>query len=92
VPLKLVEALACGRPVVATPELVAGLALVDGQDLLVANNASGLAASIVRLLTDPDLADRIATHGRDSFDRDLSLDASLGRLRAESLLSNRPSQ
>jgi glycosyltransferase involved in cell wall biosynthesis len=59
-PLKLIEALAYGLPVVATPRAVAGLAVRGGEHLLVANGAEAFAAALVRVLRDgaPELAQR----------------------------------
>ncbi len=41
-PLKLIEALAYGLPVIATPRAGAGLALHDGEDCLIAADAEQL--------------------------------------------------
>lgn len=49
---KVLEAWACGRPVVLTPLATNGLALPQGHDALVHSRAEGLAASVVALLTD----------------------------------------
>jgi glycosyltransferase involved in cell wall biosynthesis len=59
-PLKLIEALAYGLPVVATPRAVAGLAVRDGEHCLVADGAEEFAAALVRVLRDgaPELAQR----------------------------------
>lgn len=69
VPLKLAEALAWGRPVVSTPELVAGLDLVDGRDVVVGHDDVALAARVVELLTNSDRADEVATAGRRAHQR-----------------------
>ena len=50
---KVLEAMAAGTPVVATPRAVAGLALGTGEEVLVADDAAGLAAAAVALLRDP---------------------------------------
>jgi len=50
---KVLEAMAAGTPVVATPHAVAGLALGAGEEVLVADDAAGLAAAAVALLRDP---------------------------------------
>jgi len=50
---KVLEAMAAGTPVVATPRAVAGLALRAGEEVLVADDAAGLAAAAVALLGDP---------------------------------------
>ncbi len=59
-PLKLIEALAYGLPVVATPRAVAGLSVRDGEHCLVADGADAFAAALVRVLRDgaPELAHR----------------------------------
>jgi glycosyltransferase involved in cell wall biosynthesis len=59
-PLKLIEALAYGLPVVATPRAVAGLEVHDGEHCLVADGAEAFAAALVRVLRDgaPELAHR----------------------------------
>lgn len=53
VPLKLAEAMAMATPVVATPQLVEGLQLVDGEQLIVANDDTAFAAAILELADDP---------------------------------------
>jgi glycosyltransferase involved in cell wall biosynthesis len=59
-PLKLIEALAYGLPVVATPRAVAGLDVRDGEHCAVADGADAFAAALVRVLRDgaPELAHR----------------------------------
>jgi glycosyltransferase involved in cell wall biosynthesis len=51
-PLKFVEALAYGLPIVATPRAAAGLAVRDGEDCLLADGAEAFAAALVRVLRD----------------------------------------
>jgi glycosyltransferase involved in cell wall biosynthesis len=51
--LPVLEAMASGTPVVATPRAVAGLALGTGEEVLVADDAAGLATAAVALLRDP---------------------------------------
>ncbi len=62
--LKILEALAAGRPVVSTSVGAEGLELEPGRDLLVADGPAPFAAAAVRLLTDADLRDRLAQAGR----------------------------
>jgi polysaccharide biosynthesis protein PslH len=50
---KVLEAWACGRPVVLTPLATNGLQLPEGHRALVHTSADGLAASVIALLTDP---------------------------------------
>ncbi|MEW5868443.1 MAG: glycosyltransferase family 4 protein [Chloroflexota bacterium] len=62
--LKMLEALACGTPVVATPQAVSALQDIQpGEDLLTAKDAAGLAQAILRLLKDEELRQRIAANG-----------------------------
>jgi glycosyltransferase involved in cell wall biosynthesis len=66
--LKILQALAAGRPVVSTPDGAAGLNLVPGEHLLVAE-MDDLAGAAARLLTDPDLQARLCRAGREAADR-----------------------
>ena len=68
---KLLEAFACGCPTVATALATNGMGTVAGRDLLVAEDARGLASALAELLEDP--------HGRAA---ELGRSA---RLRAEAL-------
>jgi glycosyltransferase involved in cell wall biosynthesis len=61
---KLLEALACATPSVASPLALQGVSVVAGEDVLVADGAEPLAGEIVRLLDDPGLRDRIGPAGR----------------------------
>jgi glycosyltransferase involved in cell wall biosynthesis len=58
--IKVLEAFAHRRPVVATPAAVAGLDVVDGRSVHLGSTAAELAAHTVRLLGDPDEARRTA--------------------------------
>ena len=68
-PLKLIEALAYGLPVVATPRAVAGLAVRDGEHCLVADGPEAFAAALVRVLRDgaPKLRPARARAGRGAL-------------------------
>jgi glycosyltransferase involved in cell wall biosynthesis len=61
-PLKLIEALAYGLPVVATPRAVAGLAIESGVNGLVADGPEAFAAELTRVLRDG--AEEVARRGR----------------------------
>jgi glycosyltransferase involved in cell wall biosynthesis len=51
-PLKFIEALAYGLPVVATPRAAAGLEVRDGEHCLIAEDGEAFAAALVRVLGD----------------------------------------
>jgi glycosyltransferase involved in cell wall biosynthesis len=75
IPNVLVEAMASGVPVVSTrisgiPELIE-----DGRNglLVEAGDAVGLSEAIKRLLTDPQLASRLASAGRTTVEREFDL-------------------
>ena len=83
-PLVVLEAMAQGKPVVATavggtPELV-----VDGETglLVPPDDAEALAGALGRLLSDPELAQRMGAAGRARVERDFSLAASTARVLA----------
>ena len=63
--IKILEAMGCGTPVVATSLAAAGLDAVAGRDLLVADDASAFADAVSRLLGDRELADRLARNARE---------------------------
>ncbi len=62
--IKILEALAHGRPVVATTLGAEGLDLTGGTHLLLADTAEGLASQLASLLADAGLAVRLAAAGR----------------------------
>jgi glycosyltransferase involved in cell wall biosynthesis len=70
---KVLEALAVGCPVVATPLSVDGIAVQHGHDALVADGG-GLADAVVRLLENPDLAQTLAANGRKLIEAQYSWD------------------
>jgi sugar transferase (PEP-CTERM/EpsH1 system associated) len=62
--LKILEAMAMGKPVVSTRSGCEGLGLVSGRDLLVADTPLEFSAAVIRLLRDSALRDRLAQGGR----------------------------
>jgi glycosyltransferase involved in cell wall biosynthesis len=72
-PLKLIEALAHGLPVVATPRAAGGLAVGDGVHCLLADGGEAFASSLIRVLREgaPDLARR----GRELVEERYSIEA-----------------
>jgi glycosyltransferase involved in cell wall biosynthesis len=62
--LKVLNALARGLPVVASPEGVEGLDAVPGEHLLVANDAESMAEAVCRLTADDGLWEVLSENGR----------------------------
>jgi glycosyltransferase involved in cell wall biosynthesis len=74
-PLKFVEALAYGLPVVATPLAAAGLEIEAGRDYFEAPaTGAGFADGILRAL-DPELGNPVARAGRELAERSYSIEA-----------------
>ena len=78
---KILEAMACGTPVVTTSAGNHGIEGVDGEDLEVADQPEALAERIVRVLTDHTWAERSA-RARDFVERRFTWQASVARLEA----------
>jgi glycosyltransferase involved in cell wall biosynthesis len=62
--LKILESMAAGTPVVATPLAAAGLGVRDGEELLLGDSPTDLAAQVARLLSDPALARSLSATAR----------------------------
>jgi GT2 family glycosyltransferase len=73
--------MAHGQPVVATACAVEGMHLVDGQDVLVADDAAGFAAQVVRLYRDQALWEQLAQAGLANVRRHFSIDAARDTVR-----------
>ena len=61
---KVLEAMAAGTPVVATPLANRGVRAVPGRDLIVASDAPHFASAVLRLMEDPSERARLAASGR----------------------------
>lgn len=66
---KVLEAMACGTPVVATDLAISALPVTPGKDLLAAENAEDFARKVSSLLDDVDLRSAISTAGRAYVER-----------------------
>ena len=73
--VKVAEALAAGKAVVATPLAAEGLRVTDGDQLRLADTDADLAAAIVELLRSPVRRTELATRARHWAERELSWDA-----------------
>jgi glycosyltransferase involved in cell wall biosynthesis len=72
-PLKLIEALAHGLPVVATPRAAAGLELRDGEHCLLADGGQAFANALVGVLRDG--APELGRRGRELVAERYSIEA-----------------
>lgn len=70
--LKLLEAMVAGVPIVSTEVGAEGLGLRHGEEAWLANDADGLAAGVLRLLSDPATAHSLAVSARARAARDLN--------------------
>jgi glycosyltransferase involved in cell wall biosynthesis len=91
VPLKVIEAMARGKAVVASPELVDGLAIADGEDMLVRSAPDDFALAIVSLLANAKLREHLGAHARATFVRNFSISSAETILRRDSVLAWRAS-
>jgi glycosyltransferase involved in cell wall biosynthesis len=79
---KVLEAMAVGTPVVATPTVAAALDVTPGTHLMVAGDAADLAAATVALLRDPGRARAMATAARALVERRYRWDESAAGVEA----------
>jgi glycosyltransferase involved in cell wall biosynthesis len=69
---KVLEAMACGIPVIASPLAVSALKVLNGKEVLVANNPQKYADYILRLLSNPPMGYEIGNAGREYVEREHS--------------------
>ncbi len=86
--LKILEAAACGVPVVSTPIGAEGLALRPGQEIYLAEDASGFAQAVGVLLAEPRRGAQIARAARSRVESLYAWDA-IGRRFSAELLARR---
>jgi hypothetical protein len=67
--MRLLEAWACGVPVIASPSAVDGLETADGVDVLIAAGPAEFAEAGARLMTDAGLRERLIRGGRATLAR-----------------------
>ena len=72
---KVNQPMAHGQPVVATSCAIEGMHLRPGDDVLVADDAAGFAAAVLRAYHDRVLWQQLACNGRRNIQRHFSLDA-----------------
>jgi len=76
--LKIIEAMAAGLPVVATPVSAEGIELFEADGLLRADRAANMATSILGLLRDHELCDRLGRAARKGVADRYTWHASVG--------------
>jgi glycosyltransferase involved in cell wall biosynthesis len=69
---KILEAMACGAPIVATSRSLSGTPLIDGRHALLADDDAKFVDSVARLLTDPVLRDSLAREARSKVEAEYS--------------------
>jgi sugar transferase (PEP-CTERM/EpsH1 system associated) len=67
--LKILEAMAMGRPVVSTSQGAEGLAITPDANILIGDSAGALADHLCTLLSDPSVGDRLGSEGRRLVER-----------------------
>ncbi len=72
--IKIMEAMAMAKPIVATPAGVHGLDVVSGRDCIVASSAPEFAAAVRRLLEDPALRRDLGLQARRTAEKDYDWD------------------
>ncbi|HYF35672.1 MAG TPA: glycosyltransferase family 4 protein [Prosthecobacter sp.] len=74
--IKILEAMAAGVPVVSTTVGAEGLPLHSHQDLLLADDADGIASAVLRVLTETPLRVAMAENGQRRVGEDFSWESS----------------
>jgi len=67
--LKILQALAAGRPVISTPNGAAGLNLEPGKHLMVADLVQPFVEAVAQVLTDANLRGALVRAGREAAPR-----------------------
>jgi len=84
-----VEAMARGKAIVASPELIGGLNITDGEALLIRTKPADFASATVTLLRDRSVRERLGGNARATFVRDFSMSSAEAILRRDSVLMER---
>lgn len=93
--VKILDAWLWGLPIVSTPLGAEGIALRDGENILLGESPAAFAAAVVRCLTDPDLNARLRTAGRAWVEENYAWQTVYRRVDevyARLLMPNAPSQ
>ena len=66
---KVLEAMACATPVIATPQAVSALNVEPGKEIIVAEDAHSFAKKVIALLEEPERREEIGKAGRKFVER-----------------------
>jgi polysaccharide biosynthesis protein PslH len=77
---KVLEAMAMGKPVIATRGAATGTSAIDGEELIIADDEQQMANNIIALLADPLRQSEIGRKGRKYVEREHSWESHLKRL------------
>ena len=66
---KVLEAMACATPVIATPQAVSALGVKAGEEVVAASNANSFAENVIALLEEPERREEIGKAGRRFVER-----------------------
>jgi glycosyltransferase involved in cell wall biosynthesis len=69
---KILEAMASGAAIVATPRSLSGTPLIDGRDVLIADDDAKFSDAVVRLLCDHELRNSLASEARRKAESEYS--------------------
>jgi glycosyltransferase involved in cell wall biosynthesis len=85
--VKILEAWAAARAVIATPIAAEGLDARDGDNIALASSAEEFVAAIDKLLGDPSARTKLGTGGRRTFESEYCWEAAWNRLNLDSQLA-----
>ena len=77
---KILEAMAAGIPVVATPEAAKGIAATNGQEILIDGEPVAFANRVVELLANHEMKKRISSLAREFVEKEYSWSGTLESL------------
>jgi len=77
---KILEAMACGVPVIATSFAAGGIAVEHGKDIILSEEPGEFAEDVLRLLEDRELRESIAANARQLVEQNHSWEGSVSKL------------
>lgn len=77
---KVIEAMACGTPIVITPFALGGLDVVNGKHLSIAQSADEFVQAVIDLLTNPTARETLSVNGRKLVEEQFSWECNVAQL------------